>query len=92
MKTTKKTLSIAVGTALGASLALSPMTLANTNPFGASELPGGYLQIASGHGEGGCGEGTCGDEKEKGEGKCGGEKDKGEGKCGDEKGEGESEG
>ena len=83
MKTSKKTLSIAVGTALGASLALSPVALADTNPFGASELSGGYMQIAGGHGEGGCGEGKCG------EGKCGGEKAEGEGKCGGEKAEGE---
>ena len=60
MKTSKKTLSIAVGTALGASLALSPAALADSNPFGVSELPGGYMQIAGGHGEGGCGEGKCG--------------------------------
>ena len=90
MKTSKKTLSIAVGTALGASLAMSPMTLADTNPFGASEFSAGYMQIAGGHGEGGCGEGKSGDEKDKGEGKCGGEKAEGEGKCGGEKAEGES--
>ena len=53
MKTSKKTLSIAVGTALGATLAMSPVTLADTNPFGASEFSGGYMQIASAHGEGG---------------------------------------
>ena len=99
MKTSKKTLSIAVGTALGASLALSPVALAETNPFGASELSGGYMQIAGGHGEGGCGEGKCSGEKAEGEGKCGegkcgGEKAEGEGKCGEgkcggEKAEGE---
>ena len=86
MKTSKKTLSIAVGTALGASLALSPMALADSNPFGASEMPGGYMQVASGHGggaksaEGKCGEGKCGGDashgKAKAEGSCG------EGKCG----------
>ena len=94
MKTSKKTLSIAVGTALGASLALSPVALADTNPFGASELSGGYMQIAGGHGEGGCGEGKCGGEKAEGEGKCGEGKDAegkdaegkcGEGKCGEGK-------
>ena len=61
MKTSKKNISIAVGTALGASLALSPTALADTNPFAAAELPGGYMQIAGGHGEGGCGEGKCGE-------------------------------
>ena len=83
MKTSKKTLSIAVGTALGASLAVSPLALADVNPFGASELPGAHIQIAGGHGEGGCGEGKCGDEKGDNEGSCG------EGKCGGEKGESE---
>jgi uncharacterized low-complexity protein len=95
-KNTKKTLSIAVGTALGASLALSPMAMADTNPFGMTELQGGYMQIAGGHGEGKCGEGKCGGEKA-GEGSCGsksaegscGEGKCGEGKCGGEKAEGE---
>jgi len=93
MKTTKKSLSLAVGTALGASLALSPMALAESNPFGATEMSSGYMQVASGHkakGEGKCGEGKCGGEKAHGEGKCGegkcgGEKAKGEGKCGEGK-------
>ena len=83
MKTSKKSISIVVGSALGASLAFSPIAIADTNPFGVSELPSGYMQIAGGHGEGGCGEGKCGDEKKNGEGSCG------EGKTGDEKGEGE---
>ena len=66
MKTTKKTLSIAVGAALGAGVALSPAALADTNPFGATEMSSGYMQLAGGHaGEGKCGEGKCG------EGKCG---------------------
>ena len=93
MKTTKKSLSLAVGTALGASLALSPMALAESNPFGATEMSSGYMQVAGGHkakGEGKCGEGKCGGEKAHGEGKCGegkcgGEKAKGEGKCGEGK-------
>ncbi|MBO6558573.1 MAG: hypothetical protein JJ957_18890 [Pseudomonadales bacterium] len=93
-KNTKKTLSIAVGTALGASLALSPMAIADSNPFGMTELQGGYMQVAGGHGEGKCGEGKCGGEKAEGEGKCGGHKAEGEGKCGEgkcggEKAEGE---
>ena len=85
MKTSKKNISIAVGTALGASLALSPIALAGTNPFAAAELPGGYMQIAGGHGEGGCGEGKCGGDKDANEGKCGSEKDHGEGSCGEGK-------
>ena len=71
MKTSKKSISIAVGTALGASLTLSPIALAGTNPFAAAELPGGYMQVAGGHGEGGCGEGKCGGDKNDGEGSCG---------------------
>ena len=87
-KNTKKTLSIAVGTALGASLALSPMAMADTNPFGMTELQGGYMQIAGGHGEGKCGEGKCGEGScgsKSAEGSCGGEKAGGEGKCGEGK-------
>ena len=87
-KTSKKSLSIAVGTALGASLALSPMATADTNPFGMTELPGGYMQVAGKHREGGCGEGKCGGDKSHegkcGEGKCGGDKS-GEGSCGEGK-------
>ena len=75
LKTSRKGLSIAVGTALGASLALSPMAIADSNPFGATELSGGYMQLADGH----AGEGKCGGDKDKGEGSCG------EGKCGGDK-------
>ena len=92
LKTSKKSLSIAVGTALGASLALSPMAMADSNPFGATELSGGYMQLADGHaGEGKCGEGKCGGDKADkaegscGEGKCGGDKSEAEGKCGGDK-------
>ena len=93
LTTSKKTLSIAVGTAFGASLALSPMAIADTNPFGVTELSGGYMQVAGGHaGEGKCGEGKCGGDKAEkegscGEGKCGGDKAEGEGKCGGDKAE-----
>lgn len=93
LRTSKKSLAIAVGTALGASLALSPLAIADSsNPFGATELSGGYMQLADGHaGEGKCGgdkadkaEGSCG------EGKCGGDashegKAKTEGSCGEGK-------
>ena len=56
------------------------------NPFGLSELNGGYAQIADSHMEGKCGgdkgaEGKCGGDKGA-EGKCGGDKKAGEGKCG----------
>ena len=49
--------------------------------FSATELDGGYMQLAGSEGkcgEGKCGEGKCGDDKGEGEGKCG------EGKCGGE--------
>ena len=70
MNTSKKTLSIAIGTVIGASLAFSPAVLADSNPFGAQEMSGGYMQIASGHGnkaksEGSCGECKCGGDKAK---------------------------
>ena len=100
LKTSRKTLSIAVATAFGAGIALSPMAMADSNPFGATQLSGGYMQIADAHaGEGKCGEGKCGETKMKakadgkcGEGKCGETKMKakakgkcGEGKCGETK-------
>jgi len=98
LKTSRKTLSIAVATAFGAGIALSPLAMADSNPFGATQLSGGYMQIADAHaGEGKCGEGKCGVDKAEGEkaDKAEGEKaDKaegscGEGKCGDDKAEGE---
>ena len=68
LKTSKKSLSIAVGTALGVSLALSPMAFADSsNPFGATELSGGYMQLADGH----AGEGKCGGDKAANEAVCG---------------------
>ena len=87
LKTSKKTLSIAVGAALGAGMAFSPLTLADTNPFGATELSGGYMQIA----EGSCGEGKCGGDKAKAhaEGSCGEGKADAEGSCGEGKADAE---
>jgi uncharacterized low-complexity protein len=80
-----------VGAALVGSLSAMNVA-AGENPFTASQLDSGYMQLASSHGgeEGKCGEGKCGGEKE-GEGKCGGEKE-GEGKCGEGKCGGEKEG
>jgi uncharacterized low-complexity protein len=65
---------------------------ASANPFAASDLSGGYMQLAD-KGEGKCGEGKCGEGKcgeakpddKKGEGKCG-EGKCGEGKCGEDDG------
>jgi uncharacterized low-complexity protein len=81
----KKTLTPAaaiVGAALVGSLSGVGIANAEENPFGASQLDSGYLQLASEDGEGKCGEGKCGDDK--GEGKCGGDSG-GEGKCGEGK-------
>ncbi len=95
LKTSRKTLTVAVATALSAGMAFSPAAVADSaNPFGATELSSGYMQVASAHGEGGCGEAKCGaktsDKKAEGscgEGKCGeaGTKAKGEGSCGEGK-------
>lgn len=84
---------------LGSAVALGAISTslqADTNPFAASPLNGGYelAQV-----EGKCGEGKCGgakstDEGKCGEGKCGGDKASSEGKCGEGKcgGKAESEG
>jgi len=86
LKTSRKTLSLAVATAFGAGIALSPMAMADSNPFGATQLSGGYMQIADAH----AGEGKCGGDKANGDkadgDKVDGEKaDKAEGSCGEGK-------
>ena len=84
LKTSRKTLSIAVATAFGAGIALSPLAMADSNPFGATQLSGGYMQIADAHaGEGKCGEGKCGGDKAEGE--KADKADKAEGSCGEGK-------
>ena len=84
---TKTPLSLAIGSAFAVSLAAAPVAKAGENPFGMTELSGGYMQLAS---EGKCGEGKCGGSKSMsegkfGEGKCGGSKSMSEGKCGEGK-------
>ena len=64
----------ALGTSFAISLMASPIANAEQNPFEATELSSGYMQLAEGNGEGSCGEGKCGEKD--GEGSCG------EGKCG----------
>lgn len=77
------------GTAIATTLATASMAFAADNPFAASELKGGYLQVAQAEGETKSKEGSCG------EGKCAGmkmsegkevpkskEMSCGEGKCG----------
>lgn len=77
-------LAATVGAAVVAS-ALSAPVQAEENPFLTTDLAGGY-QVAEHHGEGSCGEGRCGEDKDGegscGEGNCGEDKD-GEGSCGE---------
>jgi len=86
----KKPLAAALGAAFMAS-SVVPLASAESNPFSAQQLSGGYdLPNYGAHKEGGCGEGKCGgdkgdDEGKCGEGKCGEEKADGEGKCGEGK-------
>ena len=80
--TLKKSLAVAMGASFAAAMAVSPVANADSNPFGMSNLSGGYMQLA----EGKCGEGKCGEGKMKTEGKCGeGKKAEAEGKCGEGK-------
>ncbi len=85
-QTTKSTLATVVGVTLMGSLALSTTTQAAENPFGLTELDGGYMQLAMNEGK--CGgemkgaEGKCGGDKMGAEGKCGGDKQSKEGSCG----------
>jgi uncharacterized low-complexity protein len=80
----------ALGAAFAGSVMLAGAVNAADNPFGLSELGNGYMQIATSHMEGKCGEGKCGGDKSSsegkcGEGKCGGTKAMSEGKCGEGK-------
>ncbi|WP_153131517.1 HvfA family oxazolone/thioamide-modified RiPP metallophore [Dechloromonas hortensis] len=79
--------SLAVGSAFAA-IALSPVTHAADNPFGANKLEAGYqLAQADKMKDGKCGEAKCGADKKatekKKDGKCG------EAKCGADKKSGE---
>jgi uncharacterized low-complexity protein len=85
----KTALTLALGSAFAASLALSPALQAAENPFQMDSLKNGYqVAQADKQKEGKCGgdkqkEGKCGGDKKK-DGKCGGDKQK-EGKCGGDK-------
>jgi len=88
MKQTKQTaLTLALGSAIAASLAAAPVSAAE-NPFAAQSMDKGYMVAEADKAkEGKCGgkkdkEGKCGAKAK--EGKCGGEKAK-EGKCGGKK-------
>jgi len=82
----KTSRALILGTAL-LGVSSAQLAAADSNPFGATQLPGGY-DLRSMQSEGKCGEGKCGGEKgAKGaEGKCG------EGKCGEDKGAKSAEG
>ncbi len=82
-----KPVTAALGAAVAGSMMLAGSANAGGNPFGLTELSGGYAQVASSHGEGKCGAGKCGgsmkgEEGKCGAGKCGGSMKGGEGKCG----------
>jgi len=91
----KKYLLTAISTVAAASFSLSALASpdAGTNPFQAEELPAGFQVSADDDKEGSCGEGSCGEDKDKdeegscGEGSCGEDKDEegscGEGSCGE---------
>ncbi len=88
-----KKLATLVGASLAASVSVSSAN-ADANPFGLTDMSGGYevSQFLGDKGkEGKCGEGKCGEGKKKdkegkcGEGKCGEGKKGKEGKCGEGK-------
>ena len=94
-KTTKNPLAYAVGAALAGSLAAATgIANAADNPFGLSQLEGGYMQIAMEEGKGEEGkaesEGKCGASKSESEG--GASKSESEGEGGESKSEGEGGG
>ena len=84
-----KSIVLTSGSALALSMALSGGVHAEANPFQATDLGNGYMQLA----EAKCGEGRCGGSKageaKCGEAKCGGAKASeakcGEGRCGGSK-------
>ncbi len=88
-KQVRKPLSIALGTAIVASLGASGIANASADTdadlFSMEKLNSGYLMAGAHEKEGSCGEGKCGDDKKDGEGSCGEDKG-GEGSCGGDKG------
>jgi uncharacterized low-complexity protein len=59
LKVAKKPITIIIGSTFVATLGLSSVASADTNPFTANELDGGY-QLAAADAEGKCGKGKCG--------------------------------
>jgi uncharacterized low-complexity protein len=81
-----KPIATTIGAAFVGSMMVAGSANAASNPFGLSELSGGYAQVASNN-EGKCGAGKCGGnmkgaEGKCGAGKCGGSTKDAEGKCG----------
>jgi uncharacterized low-complexity protein len=76
-----KPVATAIGAAFAGSMMIAGSANAASNPFGLSELNGGYAQVASNH-EGKCGGNMKGAEGKCGAGKCGGSMKGAEGKCG----------
>lgn len=69
MTSKKKAMSVAVGSAFVAGMAMTPMAGAAENPFAMQSLDRGYM-VADSHMQGKCGSGKCGGMKS-GEAKCG---------------------
>jgi uncharacterized low-complexity protein len=97
-KTHLKPVAAVVGAALVGSLSAIGAANAAENPFGASQLESGYMQLASSQEggekmkEGQCGEGKCGGDMKDKEGSCGGDMKGKEGKCGEGKCGGDKKG
>ena len=99
---TIKPIAVAVGTVFAAALATAAVAQSDGGLFAVDELDRGYDRLADAHGdaeEGSCGEGKCGEDKDKDkdkdkdgeEGSCGEGEDGEEGSCGEGEGEGEDE-
>jgi len=80
----KTSIALAASAAMTAGMALSPMAMADSNPFQSTELNSGYMQLAKDHGEGKCGEAKCGGEMKDKEAKCGEDMKDKEAKCGED--------
>jgi uncharacterized low-complexity protein len=88
MASRKTAVTLALGSAVAATLAIAPLANANDNPFKLQSLKSGYQVADNKDKEGKCGgdkakDGKCGGDKAK-DGKCGGDKAK-EGACGGDK-------
>jgi uncharacterized low-complexity protein len=84
-KKSMKPVAAAIGAAFAGSMMLTGAANAGSNPFGLTELNGGYAQIAGSHMEGKCGGAKPAGEGKCGSGKCGGSaaaEKAAEGKCG----------